>query len=87
MSTVTPERHAFVEPAASALLLLGRGVKGGTVHGSWPGLVDLADGDLAVTRDYRSVLWEVLCSCFPEVSGSRAQVFPGFVPETIGAMA
>ena len=26
MSTVTPERHAFVEPAASALLLLGRGV-------------------------------------------------------------
>ena len=33
------------------------------------------------------MLWEVLVSRFPELSGSRATVFPGFVPEPIGAMA
>ncbi len=70
----------------SAVLLLGAGVRGGQVHGNWPGLAEsaLVDGDLAVTRDYRSVLTEVVRSRFPELNSS--QVFPGFVPETIGAM-
>jgi uncharacterized protein (DUF1501 family) len=70
----------------NVMLLLGGGVRGGEVHGSWPGLGsgNLVDGDLAVTHDYRSVLAEVLRTRFPHVDVSR--VFPGFVPETIGVM-
>ncbi len=71
----------------NVMLLLGAGVRGGTVHGSWPGLADLDDGDLRVTRDYRSVLWEVLSTRFPDVSGNRATIFPSLTPEPIGAMA
>jgi uncharacterized protein (DUF1501 family) len=73
----------------NAMLLLGAGVAGGAVHGTWPGLADadLEDGDLAVRQDYRSVLWEVMANRFPDISGSRATVFPGLAPETIGSMA
>lgn len=78
--------HGVDHGYGNAMLLLGAGVRGRAVHGSWPGLGSLDDGDLPVTRDYRSVLWEVLVSRFPEVSGSRATVFPGFVPETLSTM-
>lgn len=47
---------------ASAMLVLGDGVKGG-IYGRWPGLAkhQLYDfQDLQVTCDYRRVLWEVL---------------------------
>ncbi|HET7327874.1 MAG TPA: DUF1501 domain-containing protein [Nocardioidaceae bacterium] len=74
--------HGF----GNAMLLLGAGVRGGQVHGSWPGLGSqrLVSGDLNVTRDYRSVLTEVLRSRFPTTDTSR--VFPGFRPETVGTM-
>jgi uncharacterized protein (DUF1501 family) len=70
----------------NAMLLFGAGVNGGTVHAKWPGLGagKLVDGDLAVTRDYRSVLAEVVRSRFPETDVS--QVFPDFSPEAIGTM-
>jgi len=70
----------------NALLLLGAGVRGGQVHGRWPGLSaeETVDGDLAVTHDYRSVLAEVIASRFP--GASLPQVFPGFSPATVGAM-
>jgi uncharacterized protein (DUF1501 family) len=72
----------------NAMLLLGAGVSGGTVHGAWPGLADndLDEGDLAMRQDYRSVLWEVMSDRFPAISGSRAQLFPGFTPEHVGVM-
>ena len=62
----------------NAMLLFGAGVRGGKVHGSWPGLGSgkLVDGDLAVTTDYRGVLTEVIAARFPDVSS--AGVFPGF---------
>ncbi|MEI2818742.1 MAG: hypothetical protein V9E81_00370 [Marmoricola sp.] len=46
-------------------------------------MMTLIDGDLAVKQDYRSVLWEVLSSRFPQspVSGSLSTVFPGFTPD------
>lgn len=47
----------------SVLFALGGGVKGGQVHGNWPGLANeqLYDrADLAVTTDYRRVLGELL---------------------------
>lgn len=44
------------------MLLLGGGLRGGRVHGQWPGLSpDLLDhGDLAGANDYRDVLAELL---------------------------
>lgn len=66
----------------NAMFLLGAGVKGGH-HGSWPGLQNTLDADLAVTTDYRSVLAEVVTK---RMGASSAAVFPGFVPESVGAM-
>jgi uncharacterized protein (DUF1501 family) len=44
------------------MLLLGGGLRGGRVHGSWPGLAPdaLDSGDLAGANDYRDVLVELL---------------------------
>ena len=64
----------------NVVFVAGGGVRGGRVHAQWPGLAHgaLVDGDLAVTRDYRSVLAEVVRARFPvDVS----QVFPRFQPE------
>jgi uncharacterized protein (DUF1501 family) len=62
----------------NAMLVVGAGVRGGRVHGRWPGLAagKLVDGDLAVTTDYRQVLSDVVKARFPEAS--LAKVFPGF---------
>ncbi|WP_148611947.1 DUF1501 domain-containing protein [Nocardioides rubriscoriae] len=75
---------------ANAMLLLGAGVDGGSVRGAWPGLAqaDLEDGDLALRHDFRDVLWEVVSSRFPAISGQRSTVFPGLAPSApIGLMA
>lgn len=71
----------------NCMLMLGGGVLGGEVHGQWPGLgaLNLVDGDLKVTRDYRSVFAEIVRARFPEVSVPA--VFPDFVPEPVGAIA
>ena len=68
-----------------AVLLLGGGVDGGKVHGQWPGLaeVDLVDGDLAGTTDYRSLLAEALekrCG-----AGTLSEVFPSLSADRVGA--
>lgn len=71
----------------NCMLLLGGGVKGGQYYGDWPGLGprDLVEGDLAVTRDNRSVFAEILERRMPDVS--IPDVFPGFTREKkIGAM-
>jgi uncharacterized protein (DUF1501 family) len=68
----------------NAVLMLGGGVAGGKVYGTWPGLApaNLDDGDLKGTTDYRTVLGEVLqkrCGM-----GSVDGVFPGVAPGTSG---
>jgi len=74
--------------SASVMFLLGGGLRGGRVHGRWPGLAKEAlheESDLAVTTDYRSVLAEVLARrCGAADPGA---VFPGFEPATIGVCA
>jgi uncharacterized protein (DUF1501 family) len=60
-----------------ATLLLGGGVRGGQVHGAWPGLApdNLLHVDLMATTDYRTLLAEALekrCR-----AGSASSVFPG----------
>lgn len=69
---------------AFAVLVMGGGIKGGQVHGEWPGLEEddsPGPGGLKVMIDYRSVLSEVLSA-----SGCRntSQVFPDFEPQFIG---
>jgi uncharacterized protein (DUF1501 family) len=64
---------------AGALFVIGGHVKGGKVHGKWPGLEQeqLYEGrDLALTTDFRSVFAEVVSDHL----GARAldRIFPGF---------
>jgi uncharacterized protein (DUF1501 family) len=62
----------------SAMLLLGGGIQGGRVHGSWPGLAAeqlVGPGDLAVTTDYRDVLGEI---CARRLNNPAIEdIFPG----------
>jgi uncharacterized protein (DUF1501 family) len=59
------------------MVVVGAGVNPG-VHGPWPGVATaaLADGDLAVTVDQRTVLAELLARRL--AAPNLASVFPGF---------
>jgi len=63
----------------SALLLMGGGLRGGQVHGRWPGLEKeqlFGPGDLAVTTDYRDVLGEI---CLRRLNNpALGEIFPGY---------
>jgi uncharacterized protein (DUF1501 family) len=63
----------------SAMLLLGGQVRGGRIHGAWPGLADgqrFGPGDLAVTTDYRDVLAEV---CLKRLNNPALEaIFPNY---------
>ena len=64
---------------ATAMFVIGGGVKGKKVHGTWPGLEpeQLNEGrDLALTTDFRSVFSEV---AFKHLGAAKMDaVFPGF---------
>ena len=68
----------------NAMLLLGGGIKGGTVYGDWPGLAPgkLVAGDLAASTDYRSVIGELLQKRLR--LGALTDVFPGVTPANLG---
>lgn len=79
-----------------AMFVLGGSVKGGKVHGQWPGLVEesssqtdslnpVGPSGLKILIDYRSVLAEVLTKFL----GHRDvnQVFPSFHPEPVGLIS
>jgi uncharacterized protein (DUF1501 family) len=71
----------------SAMLLLGGGIDGGKVHGTWPGLAlaDLDSGlDLKATTDYRAVIAEILAARMGMTSVT--DVFPGFSPAPVGVV-
>ena len=55
---------------------------------SWPTLAagSLADGDLAVTTDYRSILWRRSCTKRCGLA-SPSTVFPGFSTGTAVGIA
>lgn len=69
----------------SLMLLLGGNLRGGQVHGQWPGLAEgqlVGPGDLAATTDYRSVLAEL---CASRLNNPAAgEIFPGFTPLPVG---
>jgi len=63
----------------NAMFVLGGGVNGGRVYGSWPGLSNqqLYQGDdVAITTDYRTVLAEIISK--RAGNPNVATVFPGF---------
>ena len=64
---------------ANAMFILGAGVRGGKVHGQWPGLAtnDLYEGrDLALTTDFRDVFGEVAAKHLG--AGDLKKVFPSY---------
>jgi uncharacterized protein (DUF1501 family) len=66
----------------TAMLVLGGAVRGGTVHGTWPGLSpeQLHEGrDLAVTTDFRSLFSEVAVR---HLGAPADPLFPGFKTRT-----
>ena len=87
MVTTEFGRVAFVNGSAGTdhgsghcMILMGGGVRGGRVHGSWPGLGRgqlYQDRDLAVTTDFRDVFAE-LARAQLGVDGSS--LFPGYTP-------
>jgi uncharacterized protein (DUF1501 family) len=72
---------------ANCLFVIGGGVRGGSIHGEWPGLEreQLYEGrDLALTTDFRDIFAEVLSShlgienfdrVFPHYQVNRAKFF------------
>jgi uncharacterized protein (DUF1501 family) len=67
--------------------VIGAGVRGGQVYGSWPGLAadQLDDGDLRVTTDSRDVFGEVLAR--RHGATNLGAVFPGYAPRSLGICA
>ncbi|REJ85637.1 MAG: DUF1501 domain-containing protein [Acidobacteria bacterium] len=66
---------------ASCMFALGEKVRGGRVHGAWPGLEheQLDEGrDLAVATDFRSVFGELAVGHLGVGESELAGIFPGF---------
>ena len=75
---------------ATAMLVLGGGVRGGHVYGRWPGLAPeqrYEGRDLAVTTDFRALFHEVATRHL--ALPSTAPLFPGWSPTTrpLGVLA
>src|SRR5437588_2682662 len=73
---------------ANVMLLLGGGVKGGKVHGKWPGLSSqelYENRDLAITTDFRDIFAELLTKQL--AVPSLKSVFPGYEPKVRGVLA
>jgi uncharacterized protein (DUF1501 family) len=65
----------------NAMLVVGGGVKGGEVYGTWPGLRsdDRFEGrDLAITTDFRDVFGEIVMTHLGATETTAARVFPGY---------
>ena len=79
--------HGADHGHGNAMLLMGGGIRGGKVYGTWPGLAPnaLVAGDLAAVTDYRAVIGEILqkrCGF-----GALGDVFPGVTPSSFGLAA
>jgi len=73
---------------ANCMFVMGGDVKGGKVHGKWPGLEReqlYESRDLALTTDFRDVLGELVAR--HTGNASLKGVFPGYDPRFIGLLA
>jgi uncharacterized protein (DUF1501 family) len=65
----------------NAMMLIGGAVRGGTVHGTWPGLTParrFEGRDLAVTTDFRDVFAEVVVRHLGASVAAAARIFPAY---------
>jgi|694.fasta_scaffold59269_2 uncharacterized protein (DUF1501 family) len=72
---------------AGSMFVIGGKVKGGKVHGKWPGLAreQLFEGrDLALTTDFRSVFSEVATTHLGVTAPGA--LFPGFTSRPLGVL-
>ena len=76
--------NGFDHGWASAMFVMGGGVRGGQVVTKWPGLTDTRDGDLKVTTDYRTVLAEVMKVRGGMPADKISQILPGFQAQDLG---
>ena len=73
---------------ANCMFVMGGDVRGGKVHGQWPGLEkeQLYEGrDLALTTDFRDVLAELVARHLGNAAVNG--VFPGYDPKFVGLLA
>ncbi|MEM7140462.1 MAG: DUF1501 domain-containing protein [Actinomycetota bacterium] len=70
--------HGF----GNAMFAMGGGIAGNQVLGTWPGLTNLANGDLDMTTDFRDVLSEVVADRLG--NANLGSVFPDFTPTPVG---
>lgn len=64
----------------NAMMVIGGNVRGGTVHGTWPGLSDahrFEGRDLAVTTDFRDVFSEIVTGHLGISRDALPRIFPG----------
>lgn len=73
----------------AAVLLMGGGLKGGTIHGNWQGLApEVRDqGDVPGSNDYRNVLGDVVTGRLGLSAADMATVFPDHRFQPLGIMA
>jgi uncharacterized protein (DUF1501 family) len=73
----------------AAVLVLGGGIVGGTVHGTWNGLApdQLDQGDVPGWNDYRNVLAELVTARLGVSASAMPTIFPGHRVEPVGLMA
>jgi len=67
----------------SMMMVLGGNVRGGKIHGEWPGMQEgqlIGPGDLAVTTDYRDVLSEILVKRLNNPATDA--IFPAYTPRS-----
>jgi uncharacterized protein (DUF1501 family) len=64
----------------TTMFAMGKGISGGRVLSTWPGLANLEDGqDLRVTIDYRDILAEIVANRLDNAA-NVGMVFPGWTP-------
>jgi uncharacterized protein (DUF1501 family) len=70
----------------ATVLLLGGGLAGGTIHGSWPGLAPRVrdHGDVPGANDYRDVLGELVTARLGVSPAKLATIFPGHPYRPLG---
>jgi uncharacterized protein (DUF1501 family) len=70
----------------NSMFVLGGGVNGGQIYGTWPTLAPdaLDDGDVAITTDQRDVLSELVSKRL--LNSNLATVFPdtNYTPQSLG---
>jgi len=73
----------------AAVMLLGGGLAGGTIHGNWQDLAPdaLDHGDVPGWNDYRDVLSEVVAGRLGLGADALAAVFPDHRAQPVGVMA